>query len=61
MSRSAFACVVLFLAGSLLAAQPPKSGEKAPAFRLLDQNDQVVPLSSASGHKAVVVFYRGYW
>ena len=36
-------------------------GQTAPDFRLLDQNDEIVSLSSARGHKVVVVFYRGYW
>ena len=37
------------------------AGQTAPGFRLLDQNDKVVSLSSARGHKVVLVFYRGYW
>lgn len=36
-------------------------GAQAPDFKLLDQNRHAVSLSSARGHKAVVVFYRGYW
>ena len=37
------------------------TGALAPDFRLLDQNDHVVRLSAARGHKVVLVFYRGYW
>jgi peroxiredoxin len=33
----------------------------APDFRLFDQNDHLVRLSAARGHKVVLVFYRGYW
>jgi AhpC/TSA family protein len=47
--------------GRLSSTGTPSVGQEAPDFRLLDQNDQVVRLSSARGHKAVVVFYRGYW
>ena len=47
--------------GRLTSTGTPAVGQEAPDFRLLDQNDQVIRLSSARGHKAVVVFYRGYW
>ncbi|GEM_PF-1288236 len=43
------------------AAAPPRVGDVAPDFRLLDQNDHVVRLSAAHGHKVVLVFYRGFW
>ena len=33
----------------------------APDFRLFDQNDHLVRLSAARGHKVVLVFYRGFW
>ena len=36
-------------------------GQLAPDFTLADQNHKPVTLASARGHKAVVVFYRGYW
>jgi len=36
-------------------------GTQAPDFKLLDQNRKAVTLSAARGHKAVLVFYRGYW
>ena len=36
-------------------------GAQAPDFTLPDQNKKPVTLSAARGHKAVVVFYRGYW
>jgi peroxiredoxin Q/BCP len=36
-------------------------GQPAPDFKLPDQNGKAVTLSAARGHKAVVVFYRGYW
>jgi hypothetical protein len=40
---------------------PPAVGAQAPGFTLLDQNGRQSSLSAARGHKAVVVFYRGYW
>jgi len=43
------------------AAPPPRVGEVAPDFRLMDQNSHVVRLAQAHGHKVVLVFYRGYW
>jgi peroxiredoxin len=36
-------------------------GAQAPDFKLPDQNNKPVALAFARGHKAVVVFYRGYW
>lgn len=36
-------------------------GQQAPDFKLADQNGKATSLSAARGHKAVVVFYRGYW
>ncbi len=55
----------LLLASALLlltvAAAPLKVGETAPDFRLFDQNDHLVTLKQARGHKVVLVFYRGYW
>ena len=36
-------------------------GAQAPNSILPDQNNKPVALASARGHKAVVVFYRGYW
>lgn len=36
-------------------------GHLAPDFTLADQNHKPVSLASARGHKAVLVFYRGYW
>lgn len=44
-----------------IAAAPPRVGGAAPDFRLLDQNDHVVRLSAAHGHKVLLVFYRGFW
>ena len=43
------------------AAAPPRVGDVAPDFRLMDQNSHVVRLAAARGHKVVLVFYRGYW
>jgi cytochrome oxidase Cu insertion factor (SCO1/SenC/PrrC family) len=42
-------------------ATPPKTGQQAPAFALLDQNRRRVSLADAAGTKVVLVFYRGYW
>jgi peroxiredoxin Q/BCP len=36
-------------------------GQSAPDFTLPDQNGKAVSLAAAQGHKAVLVFYRGYW
>ncbi len=54
----AIATALLLLAA---AAAPPKVGERAPGFTLRDQSGKRISLSSARGHKAVLVFYRGYW
>ena len=39
----------------------PSAGAPAPGFTLSDQNGKAVSLAAARGHKAVLVFYRGYW
>jgi peroxiredoxin len=44
-----------------LNASPPKVGQPAPGFTLLDQGGNAVSLSAARGAKVVLVFYRGYW
>ena len=44
-----------------LNASPPKVGQPAPDFTLLDQNGKAVRLAAARGAKVVLVFYRGYW
>ena len=53
------------LALTLIAAAPkvlpPAVGAQAPGFTLLDQNGKQASLAAARGHKAVIVFYRGYW
>jgi len=36
-------------------------GQRAPDFTLPDQNGKAVSMAAAQGHKAVLVFYRGYW
>lgn len=46
---------------TLLLAVALALGAQAPDFTLADQNNKPVSLASARGHKAVVVFYRGYW
>jgi peroxiredoxin len=46
---------------SLLLAVALILGAQAPDFTLPDQNNHPVALSAARGHKAVLVFYRGYW
>lgn len=43
------------------AAAPPRVGDLAPEFKLVDENNHVTTLSSARSHKVVLVFYRGYW
>jgi peroxiredoxin len=45
----------------LLLAITLTLGAQAPDFSLLDQNNHPVTLAGARGHKAVIVFYRGYW
>lgn len=47
--------IQLFFAAALAV------GHVAPDFKLPDQNGKAVALSAARGHKAVIVFYRGYW
>jgi peroxiredoxin len=46
------------LAALLLAIA---AGAVAPDFTLQDQDRKPVTLAAARGHKAVLVFYRGYW
>jgi len=36
---------------------PPKPGDKAPAFTLLDQSGEKVRLSGFKGRQALVCFY----
>ncbi len=58
MKRFLLASAFLLLAAT---AAPPRTGDVAPDFRLFDQNDHLVRLAQARGHKVVLVFYRGYW
>jgi peroxiredoxin len=58
VKRFLVASAVVLLAA---AAAPPRVGEAAPDFRLMDHNSHIVRLSAARGHKVVLVFYRGYW
>ncbi len=36
---------------------PLKPGDKAPAFKLLDQDGNVVELAEMKGHRVLVYFY----
>jgi hypothetical protein len=59
-----FAALLLTIAARSSAPSrvtPPKIGQQAPSFALLDQNRKRVSLAEASGTKVVLVFYRGYW
>ncbi len=47
--------------GRAAAFAPPRIGQQAPDFTLVDQNGRTVTLSAARGEKVVLVFYRGYW
>jgi peroxiredoxin len=58
MKRWIIASALLLVSAS---APPPRVGDAAPDFRLLDQSSHVVRLSAARGHKVVLVFYRGFW
>lgn len=58
MKRWIIASALLLLGA---AAAPLRVGDVAPDFRLMDQNDRVVRLAAARGHKVVLVFYRGFW
>lgn len=49
------------LLGASAAPAPPRIGDPAPDFMLIDQNGKRVSLSAARGEKIVLVFYRGYW
>jgi peroxiredoxin len=53
--------LTLAAALTVSAAEPPKVGQRAPDFTLVDQNGKRVSLSAARAHKVVLVFYRGYW
>jgi cytochrome oxidase Cu insertion factor (SCO1/SenC/PrrC family) len=55
------AAFTLAAALTVSAAEPPRVGQQAPDFTLVDQNGKRVSLSAARGHKVVLVFYRGYW
>ncbi|MGZ7031292.1 MAG: redoxin domain-containing protein [Thermoanaerobaculia bacterium] len=61
LRRSTIAALAFAAALAALAAKPPATGQQAPDFTLTDQNGRAVTLSSARGHKVVLVFYRGYW
>jgi cytochrome oxidase Cu insertion factor (SCO1/SenC/PrrC family) len=62
---SFFAALLLSIAARSSAppprGTPPKIGQQAPPFALLDQNRKRVSLADATGTKVVLVFYRGYW
>ena len=49
------------LSSAAVVNRPPRIGEVAPEFKLVDQNSRATTLSGARGHKVVLVFYRGYW
>jgi drug/metabolite transporter (DMT)-like permease len=44
------------------SAQAPRIGEKAPGFKLPDQNGRQIALADLlSPNGAVLIFYRGHW
>ena len=53
--------MVAGVSAAVTHATPPKIGQQVPDFTLRDQNGKRVGLAAASGTKAVLVFYRGYW
>jgi cytochrome oxidase Cu insertion factor (SCO1/SenC/PrrC family) len=62
MNRFLFvAALAIALAAAAPKVSPPAVGAQAPDFTLLDQNSKQMSLAKARGHKAVIVFYRGYW
>lgn len=61
MNRWLLVSAFLLLTATAAAPAPPRVGEPALDFRLMDQNSHVVRLAAARGHKVVLVFYRGYW
>ena len=60
-SKRLASLTALAFALSAFGGQPLKVGQQAPDFMLGDQDGKAVTLSSARGHKVVLVFYRGYW
>ena len=62
----ALAALFTFYIFSISYQMPSAEGvsqvsDVAPAFALLDQNNQTVQLSSFRDKKLVITFYRGYW
>jgi len=53
--------IVAVAFAAALSLSPPKAGQPAPDFTLVDQNGKSVSLAAARGAKTVIVFYRGYW
>jgi hypothetical protein len=44
------------------SARAPRIGEKAPSFKLPDQNGKQIALADLlSPHGAILIFYRGHW
>ena len=37
------------------------AGQPAPDFTLADQSGQLFHLADQRGHRALLIFYRGYW
>jgi hypothetical protein len=60
-NRLSFLALLFAVASVSPPKMPPKIGQPAPLFALLDQNRKRVSLADAAGTKVVLVFYRGYW
>jgi len=62
VSATALVGYVFFLSYHLPASESAVSiGGTAPAFELIDQNDQSVRLADFQGSQLLLVFYRGFW
>jgi peptidoglycan/LPS O-acetylase OafA/YrhL len=56
-------CAYIFALTSQLPSPDtaPAVGAAAPPLELPDQSGRVLSLENFSGHRVLVVFYRGYW
>ena len=65
MKRLALGCVLLFLLGTALAAEPPPGllkldGRPAPALQLADMDGKAVDLAHLKGHWVLVHFWASW-
>jgi hypothetical protein len=58
-SMNALILAVAFLLAA--GVSPPRPGDLAPDFKLVDAKGKSITLSSLRGETVVLVFYRGHW